>query len=199
MGWLCDSVSAIGAFVIADFICPTEEARAVFGDAFMIWVDRIKESRFPDTDAIFDPPSRYDVRVSPEGPPSYWVEKICERLLPGFNPMAPTALFVGRYQPFHDGHKALIEEGLKRVGQACIAVRNTHGMDDKNPWDFPSVKARIEAALWEHRDRISVISLPNVTHVFYGRDVGYAIEQLKLDESIERISGTRIRKRLGAH
>jgi adenylylsulfate kinase len=40
-------------------------------------------------------------------------------------------LFVGLWQPFHDGHKALIEEGLKRVGQFCVAVRGMHGNDEK--------------------------------------------------------------------
>jgi len=71
--------------------------------------------------------------------------------MPTFDPQAPTAMFIGRYQPFHDGHKKLIEEGLRRVGQACIAVRDTHGTDAKNPLPFHAVKARIESALWQHR------------------------------------------------
>jgi len=41
MGWMCDRVVEAGGTVIADFICPTEETRAAFGDAFIIWVDRI--------------------------------------------------------------------------------------------------------------------------------------------------------------
>jgi hypothetical protein len=41
----------------------------------------------------------------------------------------------------------LIIEGLRRVGQACIAVRNTQGIDDKNPFDFEYVRARIEHGL----------------------------------------------------
>ena len=79
---------------------------------------------------------------------------MCDQLLPTFDPKAPTALFIGRYQPFHDGHKKLIEEGLKRVGQACIAVRDTHGTDAQNPLPFHAVKARIESALWQNRGRI---------------------------------------------
>jgi cytidyltransferase-like protein len=45
-------------------------------------------------------------------------------------------LFIGRYQPFHPGHQRLIEEGLRRVGQVCVAVRDTHGIDAKNPLPF---------------------------------------------------------------
>jgi adenylylsulfate kinase len=196
MGWLCDRVVEAGTYAIADFICPTAAARAAFGDAFVVWVDRIKQSRYPDTDALFEPPAHCDVRVGPEGTPSYWAEKVCEKLLPTFDPKAPTALFIGRYQPFHDGHKRLIEEGLRRVGQACIAVRDTSGIDDKNPLPFHAVKARIESALWQNRGRISVVQLPNVTNVFYGRDVGYTVERLVLDEETERISATRIRREL---
>jgi cytidyltransferase-like protein len=199
MGWLCDRVVEADTYAIADFICPTAETRKAFGEAFIVWVDRIKRSRFPDTDAIFQPPAHWDIRVETEGSPAYWAERVCERLLPTFDPKAPTALFVGRYQPFHDGHKKLIEEGLRRVGQVCIAVRNTHGSDHKNPLPFEAVKSRIEAALWRHRGRVHILQVPNVTGIFYGRDVGYAVERLVLDEETERISATDVRRDLADH
>ena len=66
-----------------------------------------------------------------EGSPQYWAEQALMRLRPPFDPQRPTALFVGRYQPFHRGHQRLIEEGLRRVGQACIAVRDTHGINER--------------------------------------------------------------------
>jgi cytidyltransferase-like protein len=196
MGWLCDRAVDAGAYGVADFICPTAETRTAFGEAFVVWVDRLQESRFADTNAMFEPPPCYDVRVTQEGSPAYWAEKICEMLLPTFNPKKPTALFLGRYQPFHDGHKRLIEEGLQRVGQVCIAVRDTQGTDDKNPLDFQAVKARIEAALWPYRGRIAVVQVPNITNVFYGRDVGYVVERLTLDEATEQISATKIRREM---
>jgi cytidyltransferase-like protein len=196
MGWLCDRVVEAGTHAVADFICPTVATRESFGDAFVVWVDRITTSRFPDTDALFEPPKHWDVRVEPHGAPAYWAERICEKVLPTFNPKAPTALFVGRYQPFHDGHKKLIEEGLQRVGQVCIAVRDTHGTDDTNPLPFEAVKSRIEAALWQYRGRVCVLQVPNVTNIFYGRDVGYTVERLVLDEETERISATDIRREI---
>jgi cytidyltransferase-like protein len=194
MGWLCNRVVATGTYAIADFICPTEQTRSAFGDAFVVWVDRIQNGRFEDTNAMFEPPARYDVRVSADGAPEYWAEQVCQKLVPTFDPKAPTALFVGRYQPFHDGHKALIEEGLRRVGQVCIAVRETHGTDEKNPFDFHAVKQRIEIALAPYRGRVMIVRLPNITNIFYGRDVGYTIERLMLDETTEQISATKIRK-----
>lgn len=196
MGWLCDQVVKTGCFAIADFICPTPETRAAFGDAFVVWVDRIDESRFRDTDRLFVPPDRCHVRVMADGTPEYWAEQILRHLQPVFDPQRPTALFVGRWQPFHAGHKALIEEGLRRVGQVCIAVRNVHGQGGGNPFPFEAVKSRIERALLEHTGRFIVTPLPNITSVLYGRDVGYSVERIDLPRHIEAISATEFRKRI---
>jgi hypothetical protein len=196
MGWLSDRVVEAGGTAIADFICPTPETRAAFGPAFTIWVDRIEKGRFPDTNRIFVPPALYNARVTGEGSPRDWAERILALLRPTFDPQRPTALFVGRYQPFHDGHRHLVEEGIRRVGQACLAVRNTHGTDSKNPLSFFEVKQRIEAGLAAHAGRYIVVPLPNITHVFYGRDVGYVIERIELTPDLEAISATGIRRHL---
>jgi cytidyltransferase-like protein len=193
LGWMCDRVVEAGGTVIADFVCPTEDTRTAFGDAFTIWVDRISEGRFEDTNRMFVPPRRFDIRVTPEGTPQYWAEQALARLCPAFDPQRPTALFVGRFQPLHPGHQRLIEEGLRRVGQACIAVRDTHGIGGTNPLPFFAVKQRIEAALAAYAGRYVVVTLPNITHIFYGRDVGYAVERIVLDEAIEAISATQMR------
>jgi cytidyltransferase-like protein len=190
---MCDRVVEAGGTVIADFVCPTPATRAAFGDALVIWVDRIKESRFDDTNRMFIAPDRIDLHVTAQGTPQYWAETAIAQLRPAFDPQKRTALFVGRYQPFHLGHLRLIEEGLRRVGQVCIAVRDTHGADTNNPLTFFAVKQRIEAALSAHAGRFVVIALPNITDVFYGRDVGYNVERIVLDEAIEGISGTKIR------
>ncbi len=193
MGWMCDRVVEAGGTVIADFVCPTPETRAAFGDAFTIWVNRIDAGRFEDTNRMFVAPERSDLTVSAQGTPQYWANKALVRLRPAFDPQKPTALFIGRYQPWHGGHQRLIEEGLKRVGQACIAVRDTHGIDVKNPLPYFAVKQRIEAALSAYGGRFVVVPLPNITNVFYGRDVGYAVERIVLDEATENISATELR------
>lgn len=199
MGWLCDRVIETGGYAIADFVCPTREARAAFdasGDAFVIWVDRIKAGRFADTNSLFQAPSQFDLRVLPEGTPEYWAEEAARLLRPVFDFKKPTALMVGRYQPFHDGHRALIVEAISRVGQVCIAVRDTQGVDERNPFPFEYVRSRIEHGLRAYEGRFIVVQLPNITNVFYGRDVGYSIERIDIDQALQAISATKERAKL---
>jgi len=200
MGWLCDQVVKTGGFAIADFICPTPSTRAAFlqgGEAFVVWLNRIDRGRFEDTNQLFVPPESPDVEVNAEGPPEFWAELVVQKLRPNFHAKEPTALLIGRYQPFHDGHKALIVEALKRVGQVCIGVRDTSDTDGRNPFAFEYVKARVEHALREHEGRFIVIQIPNITNIYYGRDVGYGVERIELDASLEGISATTIRSALG--
>ena len=74
-------------------------------------------------------------------------------------------------------------------------MRNTQGVDDKNPFDFEYVRARIEHGLRELEGRFIVVPLPNITNIFYGRDVGYTIERIELDAATEGVSATELRKR----
>ena len=109
----------------------------------------------------------------------------------------PTALMLGRYQPFHDGHLALFKAALERADQVLIAVRDTGGTDGKNPFDFEFVKARIEEKLSGYEGMYQIMLVPNITNVVYGRDVGYKIEKVELGEAIESISATAVRKEMG--
>ena len=67
-------------------------------------------------------------------------------------------------------------------------------MDSKNPLPFFAVKQRIESALSAHAGRFVVVPVPNITNVFYGRDVGYNVERIVLDEATEAISATQMRE-----
>ena len=69
-------------------------------------------------------------------------------------------------------------------------MRDTHGTDAKNPFAFEHVRARIEHGLREFEGRFIVVPLPNITHIFYGRDVGYTIERIELDPATEQVSAT---------
>ena len=108
----------------------------------------------------------------------------------------PTAMMLGRYQPFHDGHKELFKEILKKTGQVVIMIRDTAGIDNSNPFNFENVKKNIEIGLEEYKGKFEIIKVPNITNICYGRDVGYKIEQIKLSKEIEDISATKIRKQL---
>ena len=193
MGHLCDIVVNSGNNAIADFICPTDETRAAFGNpAFIIFVNTLKPHQYADTAAMFVAPENVDYVVTDWDLETH-LKKIVS-LVSGFDWKKPTALLLGRYQPFHDGHKALTLEALSRVGQVCIAVRDTQGTDEKNPFDFSFVKQRIEESLSPHTDKFVVIQLPNITNIYYGRDVGYSIEKLELSQELQDISATKVRK-----
>ena len=108
----------------------------------------------------------------------------------------PTAQMLGRWQPFHDGHKTLFLEILKRTGQVIIMVRDTAGTDNSNPFNFDTVKKNIDIALKEYEDKYEVMLVPNITNICYGRKVGYQLEKISLDEETEKISATDIRKKM---
>lgn len=63
MGVLCDIAGRQGAHVIADFVCPTDQTRQAFKADFVVWVDRIKASRYDDTNSLFLPPKKYNARM----------------------------------------------------------------------------------------------------------------------------------------
>ena len=108
----------------------------------------------------------------------------------------PTAQMLGRWQPFHDGHYALFEEIIKKTGQVCIQVRDVQGVDD-NPFNFEDIKSKIEEKLnSKYKNRFKIVLVPNITNICYGRVVGYKIEEIVLPENIQKISATKIRKKM---
>ena len=155
-----------------------------------------QDRNYADTTKMFIAPNMSHVIVNDEGSPLFWANKIKQLLIPTFNSKAPTAFMLGRYQPFHEGHKKLIAEAIKRVGQACIAIRDTQGTDDKNPFSFEEVEQNIRKGMLEYEGKYTIIRVPNITNIFYGRDVGYKIELIELDDQTKTISATKIRSQL---
>ncbi|MDC3390780.1 adenylyl-sulfate kinase [Candidatus Pelagibacter sp.] len=68
-----------GNYVIADFICPTPEARSLFPADYIIWVDTIKEGRFDDTNKMFVKPEKYDFHVTTQDAKN-WAPKILKEI-----------------------------------------------------------------------------------------------------------------------
>tara|TARA_B110000014_G_C19662197_1_gene348052 strand:- start:45 stop:452 length:408 start_codon:yes stop_codon:yes gene_type:complete len=64
-----------GNIVVADFVCPTPEARALFPADYVIWVDTIKEGRFDDTNKMFVKPDKFDYHVISQDAKN-WAPKI---------------------------------------------------------------------------------------------------------------------------
>ena len=105
-----------------------------------------------------------------------------------------TALIIGRWQPWHKGHRSLFEAALERAERVVIGVRHTHASDKNNPFSFDEVKKFINDDLKNYSGKYDIIELPNITNFIYGRDVGYKVEKISLDNDIEKISATQIRK-----
>jgi Adenylylsulfate kinase and related kinases len=68
-----------GNFVVADFVCPTPEARELFPADFIIWVDTIKEGRFDDTNKMFVKPDKFDYHVTTQDAKN-WAPKIIKEI-----------------------------------------------------------------------------------------------------------------------
>ena len=64
-----------GNYVVADFICPTPEARKLFPADYIVWVDTIKEGRFEDTNQMFTKPEKCDFHVTSQDAKN-WASKI---------------------------------------------------------------------------------------------------------------------------
>jgi adenylylsulfate kinase len=195
LGEIARMLSGQGQIVIVDFICPTELTRAAFGKPdVLVWVDRIKQGRFEDTNKMWEEPEKFDARI----PADYTIKEEVDYLIKKFNLhdwSAPTTLMLGRYQPWHEGHHALYKEAGRRTDQVLLGVRNTYNTSEKDPLTFDEVKGYI--AKDEFMDGAMVLRLPNITNIVYGRDVGYKIEQVDLGAEIHAISATQKRKEMG--
>jgi len=179
--------------VIVDFICPTKETREAFGKPdSLIWVNRIQEGRFEDTNRMWQDPTDYDLEIKT----GLTVDQEVNLIIKQFDLLdwkAPTTLMLGRYQPWHEGHEALKEKAHERTEQVVVGVRDTQGTSEKDPLSFKEVADRIPTA----QRPFIVMKMPNITNIVYGRDVGYKIEQIDLGAEIHAISATQKRKELG--
>lgn len=191
-----------GDYVICDFVAPLPEMRANFGADWTIWIDSIDAGRFEDTNRAFVPPEVYDFRITEQNAEG-WVPKVGDSILKGirkpvFDWRKDTVQMLGRWQPWHSGHRALFERALAKTGQVAIMVRDCQGWGESNPFDFNQVKNLIKRDLDPvYQGQYEVLLVPNIVNITYGRKVGYKIEEEVFDESITSISATDIRKQMG--
>ncbi len=107
------------------------------------------------------------------------------------------SMFIGRWQPWHDGHRWLIDQRLNEGKNVLICIREV-SKDDKNPYDPMEVKQNIENVLSDliKSKKIKVIVIPDIESVNYGRGVGYDIIEHIPPSEVGKISATEIRKKL---
>jgi len=189
-------------YAIVDFVAPLVEMRNNFKADWTIWIDTIEKGRFEDTNRMFVPPEVYDFRITEQNAEK-WVEFVGEHIIenrrrPTFDWQKETVQMLGRWQPWHAGHRALFARAIAKTGQVVIQIRDCQGWQGTNPFAIEQVKYFIRRdldTLYQGQYEIQVV--PNIVNITYGRDVGYRIEQESFDESVTNISATKIRKSLG--
>ena len=104
------------------------------------------------------------------------------------------SMFIGRWQPWHDGHKWLIDQRLKEGKNVLICIRDVMP-DEKNPYTCEEVYDNIQQQSREFIDMgvIKVMIIPDIESVNYGRNVGYEIIEHFPPSEIKEISATKIR------
>ena len=107
------------------------------------------------------------------------------------------SMFIGRWQPWHNGHQWLIDQRLKEGKNVWIAIRDVE--PNKNqPWTAQEVLENLSKQLVDliNTGRIKISIVPDIESVNYGRGVGYEIIEHVPPENIKGISATKIRKKM---
>lgn len=189
-------------YCIVDFVAPLPEMRHNFKSDWTIWVDTITAGRFEDTNKMFVPPEVYDFRITEQNAEK-WSEFVGNHILenrrrPTFDWQKETVQMLGRWQPWHAGHRALFERAIAKTGQVVIQIRDCQGWQGSNPFAINQVKDFIKKDLEPiYQGQFEIQVVPNIVNITYGRDVGYKIEQETFDQDIHNISATKIRRELG--
>ena len=107
------------------------------------------------------------------------------------------SMFVGRFQPFHAGHKWIVNEILDEGKNVLICIRDIEP-DDKNPYTSQEVENRIAGELVDliMDGRVRVMIIPDIESINFGRGVGYDIIEHIPPQEVSDISATKIREQL---
>ena len=111
---------------------------------------------------------------------------------PTTNQSKKYAIFIGRYQPYHQGHISLIMQKINQGIPALIMVRDIEP-DTKNPFTTEQTVDMIRKYHAAHGHDVQVLIIPDMESVNFGRGVGYEINEFSPPENIGWISATKIR------
>jgi nicotinamide mononucleotide adenylyltransferase len=109
--------------------------------------------------------------------------------------MKKYALYIGRWQTWHEGHRWLINQQLDKGKNVWIAIRDVEE-DDNNPYKPYQVMMELHKQLGKEiaEGRVMISIIPDIESFNYGRDVGYEVIEHQPPSEIREISGTKIRK-----
>jgi len=141
---------------------------------------------FTGIDDPYEEPKNADIVINTE---KESVEEGVKKILDYLDQFKETySLYIGRWQPFHNGHKALIEHALKRGEKVLVAIRDTK-RDEKNPFTVKEREIMIKAVMG---NKVEIIKIQDINKVYIGREVGY--EVIQLGKEMEEISATKVRQ-----
>jgi|TARA_Y100000296_G_C5019812_1_gene179283 nicotinamide mononucleotide adenylyltransferase len=106
-------------------------------------------------------------------------------------------MFIGRWQPWHKGHKWLIDQRLKEGKNVLICIRDMMP-DENNPYTCEEVYDNLKDRLsyYIQKGFVKLMIIPDIESINYGRDVGYEIIEHKPPENIKKIKGRELRKEI---
>jgi len=107
------------------------------------------------------------------------------------------SLFIGRWQPLHEGHKQLFRQVIDEGGRVCIAIRDVE-VDEKNPFTPNEIMTNISEQMKQEVEsgNLKIIIIPDICSVDFGRGVGYDIVEHIPPQEIADISATKIREQM---
>jgi len=208
---LCKLFNVNGRDVIAAFICPYEDLRKAaqkgIDSCFIIYCEcsieecerrdpkgLYKKARardikyFTGISSVFEKPKCANIIVNTE---KYTVDECVSQILLNVDNNQHLC-FIGRWHPLHEGHKHIMKIKYKEKGlPLLILVRDTH-----EAMSAYKRKHLIEKWFAEENIQGKVVIIPDIEGVYYGRGVGYNIEQIEVPKGIADISGTKIREGL---
>lgn len=113
------------------------------------------------------------------------------------NPGKQYSMFIGRWQPWHAGHRWLIDQRLKEGKNVLICIRDIEP-DEKNPFTANQVHSNLVVELMDliREKKIEIIKIPDIESVNFGRGVGYDVIEHIPPQEVSEISATKIREQL---
>ena len=107
------------------------------------------------------------------------------------------SMYIGRWQPWHQGHRWLIDQRLDDGKNVLICIRDIEP-DEKNPWTSKEVEANLQIELKDlvEQDRVKIITIPDIESINIGRGVGYDLIEHCPPDQIKDISATSIRNKM---
>lgn len=109
------------------------------------------------------------------------------------------AMFIGRWQPWHPGHRWLIDQALEEGKKVLLCIRDVPA-SEKNPWTSQEILMNLSIELKDlvEEGKLNIMKIPDIESINIGRGVGYDVIEHVPPQDIHDISATKIREQMKA-